>query len=124
MFSELTTLKLDGFQMSNSFCVVSTGRRARKAQKERFHSGQVVLTTSIPLKIHLRLRRVVLCEIFMIVSVLDGFAGVARREGLCCTLTVDVVLGTTDDREVRGLMDQSSTLSRSTISCGCRRKTT
>ncbi len=50
----------------------------------------------------------------MVVSVLDGFAGVARREGLCCTLTVDVVLGTTDDREVRGLVDQSSTLSRST----------
>ena len=50
----------------------------------------------------------------MVVSVLDGLAGVARCEGLGRALTVDVVLGATDDREMRGLMDQSSTLSRST----------
>ena len=50
-----------------------------------------------------RLRRVVLREVFVVVSIEDRLRGIALGEGLRIGLAVDIILGAAIDGEVRRL---------------------
>ena len=51
----------------------------------------------------LRLRRVVLREVFVVVSIEDRLRGIALGEGLRIGLAVDIILSAAIDGEVRRL---------------------